>query len=234
MRSNVRDCASACRSRAPVLAIVALGWISFGALQASAGAEPPVVGARPEASAERPLPGLDAVLGDLRKGGFVVYFRHGATIQAGDGRDADDLSDCATQRNLSPAGRQQAVLIGAAFKALAIPVGTVATSPFCRCKDTAQLAFDRFTVDNDLYFAISTDAQTTKRLADALRFKLSTPPPAGSNSVIVAHTANLREAVGIWPKPNGVAYVFRPLKQGRFEVLAKILPQEWIKAAKLD
>jgi phosphohistidine phosphatase SixA len=197
-------------------------------------ADSPSVPIKADPSAEPSLPGLDAVLAELRKGGLVIYFRHGATNQATDGREADDLSDCATQRNLSPMGRQEAVLIGAAFKSLSIPVGTVSTSPFCRCKDTGQLAFGRFTVDNDLYFAINTDAPTTKRLSDALRLKLSTPPAAGANSVIVAHTANLREAVGIWPKPEGVAYVFRPLKEGRYEILAKVLPRDWIKAARLD
>lgn len=234
MRRSVRDCASPWRSRAPILAMVALAWVSFVGLQALAVTEPVSAPVKAQSPAEPSLPGLDRVLADLRKGGLVIYFRHGSTIQARDGREADDLSNCDTQRNLSPAGRQEAVLIGAAFKALSIPVGAVATSPFCRCKDTAQLAFGRFTVDDDLYFAINTDAATTKRLADALRLKLSTPPVAGTNSVIVAHTANLREAIGIWPKPEGVAYVFRPLQEGRFEIVAKVLPQDWIKAAKLD
>ena len=186
------------------------------------------------ASVERPLPGLDAVLAGLRKGGLVIYFRHGATEQMGIKNDAEDLADCAAQRNLSAEGRQQATLIGTAFRALGIPVSSVTTSPFCRCKDMGRLAFGRFTADNDLYFAMSTDADATQRLADALRQRLSTPPAAGTNAVIIAHSANLREAAGLWPKPEGVAYVFRPLQAGRFEVLAKIAPQDWVKAARLD
>ena len=106
------------------------------------------------------------------------------------------------------------------------------TSPFCRCKDTGKLAFGRFIVNNDLYFAINTDAAKTNELAESLRKTLATSPPAGTNAVIVSHTANLREAAGIWPKPEGVAYIFRPLSGGRFEVLAKVLPDDWINAAK--
>jgi len=60
---------------------------------------------------------------------------------------------------------------------------------------------------------------------------LATRPAAASNTVIVAHTANLREAAGIWPKPEGVAYVFRPLGNGNFEPVAKVLPEEWSQVA---
>jgi len=174
---------------------------------------------------ERQLARLDSVLGELRKGGLVIFLRHAATEQST--REDADLSKCETQRNLSPEGREQAVRMGKAFRSLGIPVGTVVASPFCRCKDTAQLAFGRFSVEQDLYFALKTDAAETKRLADSLRRMLSTPPTGAMNTIIVAHTANLQEAAGLWPKPEGTAYVFRPLADGRFEALARIGPEEW-------
>lgn len=180
---------------------------------------------------ESPLPGLDAVISDLRKGGLVIYFRHGTTDQTGPNGEGN-LADCATQRNLSAEGRDQATEIGRAFRSLGIPVGAVTTSPLCRCKDTAKLAFDRFTVSDDLYYVINTDAAKTKQLAEALRLRLSTPPAGAANSVIVSHNANLREATGLWPKPEGVAFVFRPLPGGRFEVMARIPPEEWANVAK--
>ena len=185
------------------------------------------------ASAADKLADLRSVLGELRKGGFVIYFRHGATDQTGPSDEAADLMKCETQRNLSAQGREQATQIGKAFQALKIPVGTVTTSPFCRCKDTAKLAFGRFTVSNDLYFAIGTNAGETKRFTQSLRGMLSTPPAKATNAVIVSHTANLREAVGIWPKPEGVAYVFRPLPGGKFEPIAMVLPEDWATVAKL-
>lgn len=183
---------------------------------------------------EKPLAELGSVLGELRKGGLVIYFRHAATEQSGSNDDAADLARCESQRNLSAEGREQATQIGKAFRALGIPVGSVASSPFCRCKDTAQLAFGRFAVNQDLYFAISTDANETRRLTASLRKILATPPTAATNSVIVAHTANLREAAGLWPKPEGAAYIFRPLSGGRFEAVAKIQPEDWVKAAHLN
>jgi broad specificity phosphatase PhoE len=185
----------------------------------------------PAASAADRLADLSSVLGELRKGGFVIYFRHGSTNQTGSSDEAADLMKCETQRNLSAEGREQTRQIGKAFQALSIPVGTVTTSPFCRCKDTAKLAFGRFTVSNDLYFALGSDADETKRFAQSLRRMLSTPPATATNAVIVSHTANLREATGIWPKPEGVAYVFRPLPGGKFEAIAMVLPEDWGKLA---
>jgi len=187
----------------------------------------------PAANAADNLADLSSVLGELRKGGFVIYFRHGTSDQTGSGDEAADLMKCETQRNLSAEGREQATQIGKAFQALRIPVGTVTTSPFCRTKDTANLAFGRFTVSNDLYFAIGTNPGETRRLTESLRRMLATPPAKATNAVIVSHTANLREAAGIWPKPEGVAYVFRPLPEGKFEAIAMVLAEDWGKVAKL-
>jgi phosphohistidine phosphatase SixA len=182
---------------------------------------------------DKPLAELGSVLGELRHGGFVIYFRHAATEQTGATDETSDLSRCETQRNLSAEGRTQAQGIGGAIKALGIPVGTVAASPFCRTRDTARLAFGRFTVNKDLYFVISTDAGETKRLADSLRRLLSTPPANGTNSMLVSHSANLLEAAGIFAKPEGAAFVFRPLPGGKFEAIARILPEDWARAVKL-
>jgi broad specificity phosphatase PhoE len=51
------------------------------------------------------------------------------------------LDDCATQRNLSAEGRAHARRIGEAFRKMQIPVGRVLSSPWCRCVETAKLAF---------------------------------------------------------------------------------------------
>lgn len=188
----------------------------------------------PVANAADKLANLSSVLGELRKGGFIIYFRHGPTDQTGSGDEVTDLMKCETQRNLSAEGRAQATQTGKAIRALRIPVGTVATSPFCRTKDTARLAFGRFTVSNDLASAIGANASETMQSTESLRRMLSTPPAKATNAVIVSHNSNLREATGIWPKPEGVAYVFRPLPEGRFEAIAMVLPEDWAEVAKLN
>ena len=51
------------------------------------------------------------------------------------------LDDCSSQRNLTDQGRQDARRLGEAFRARAVPVGAVLSSPWCRCIETARLAF---------------------------------------------------------------------------------------------
>lgn len=173
------------------------------------------------------LPGLQSVIGELRRGGLVIYFRHGATDPIDHTDTEADMSRCDTQRRLSAAGRAQFVEIGKAFRVLGIGVGTVTSSPFCRCTESAQLAFGRHVPSDDLYFALDAGPVRTRQLSVDLQRRLSTAPPPGLNSVIVAHTANLREATGLWPGEEGMAFVFRPLPGGRFEAIAQILPGDW-------
>lgn len=187
-------------------------------------------GAAAERAPAPELPGLDARLDDLRRGGLVLYFRHAATEREGPDESGIDLERCETQRNLSEEGRDQAQRIGAAVRALGIPIGEVVTSPFCRCKETAELAFGDYRTSRDLYFAMDVAPAERERLSGMLRDMLSQQPEPGTNSVIVAHTANLKEAAGLWPKPEGVAYVFRPTGGG-FRAVGRIEPGEWTRFA---
>ena len=75
----------------------------------------------------------------LKGGGQVVIMRHAATAQAAS--DALGPDGCSSQRNLSDAGREDARRIGAAFRARGIVVKDVRASVWCRCMDTARLAF---------------------------------------------------------------------------------------------
>ena len=186
-----------------------------------------------QAKADTPLflP-LDSLLPGLQEGGYVIYFRHAATDH--DQQDAVPvrLDDCSGQRNLSDLGRRQAKAIGRAFKTLNIPVGEILSSPFCRCKDTANLAFGKAEIRDFLFFAIGLDAAQRAKVGRKLTWELASRPLPGKNKIIVSHTANLKEATGIWPKPEGAAIVFRPTGDGLFETVGRITPEDWIAAAK--
>jgi len=175
---------------------------------------------------------IESLIKNLGKGGYVLYMRHAASDRSQTDTDTADLSNCKTQRNLSAAGREQASAIGKAIKTLNIPIGTVTTSPYCRCVDTAQLAFGRGVKSDDLRFTISADEAKTKQLSNALQKLLSTIPEDGTNAVIVAHTGNLKEAAKVWPKPEGVLHIFKPLgNKGLgdkgFEHVGRIAPNQW-------
>lgn len=164
----------------------------------------------------------------LRAGGYVIYFRHGITDHSLDDTDRENLANCATQRTLSEEGRQQMRGIGEAIKALGIRVSTVLSSPFCRCIDSAKLAFGRVEVADNLRQGVDADEATAERRAQALRKMLATAPgEPGTNTVLSGHAGNLQEAAGIWPKPEGVAIVFKPGAGGKFTYIATILPAHW-------
>jgi phosphohistidine phosphatase SixA len=169
----------------------------------------------------------ESLIQALKSGGFVVYLRHAATDRSQADHDRNDLTACTSQRNLSDTGRAQARAIGAAVSALGIPVGSVITSPYCRCQDTAELAFGKSEVSDDLRFGLGDDIQQTMHLSQALNNMLSTPPAQGTNTVLVSHTANLKEAAGIWPQPEGAAYLFRPLSGADYEYVGRIPPELW-------
>lgn len=78
----------------------------------------------------------------LAEGGLVVAFRHALAPGTFD-PPGFRLGDCGTQRNLSDDGRAQARRIGQWFAARALRPEPVRSSPWCRCLDTARLAFGR-------------------------------------------------------------------------------------------
>ena len=77
----------------------------------------------------------------LQEGGYILYVRHGTTNH----NEKDSLNRnfeiCSNQRNLSAAGIKQTNQIGERLRALNIQVEKTWSSPFCRCKDTAENIF---------------------------------------------------------------------------------------------
>jgi len=80
---------------------------------------------------------------ELQKGGKLIFIRHAYAPGGGD-PDNFDIDDCTTQRNLSDSGRVQSQKIGNFFKKNKISIGKVYSSEWCRCKDTARFAFNKY------------------------------------------------------------------------------------------
>ena len=85
----------------------------------------------------------------LDEGGKIIFIRHAYAPGSGDPNNFN-LSDCSTQRNLSKEGREQAKLIGKFFKENHIKIDRVLSSEWCRCKETAKIAFKDFSTSNFL------------------------------------------------------------------------------------
>lgn len=169
---------------------------------------------------------VTSLIKDLQAGGHIIYMRHGPTARNQKDSLEKSFDDCRTQRNLSDSGRRVVTAIGQAAESLQIPIGEVFSSPYCRCKDTAQLAFKRFTVKQDLQFSMSKDKQESKILGERLKTMMLEAPTNAQNTVFVGHTSNLREGLGVWPKPEGVWTVFKKVNN---EILYKgvIKPDQW-------
>jgi len=169
------------------------------------------------------------LLAALRQGGLIIYFRHADTGPATPEPPSVQIERCETQRNLNDNGRAQAREIGAQFRRLGIPVGKVLSSRFCRCVDTAQLAFGRHEVAQVLTGVRRGPecADARRSASEGLRALLSTPPPEGENLVLVSHGFNLRDLEGVYLGTQGEAAVYRADGRGGYALLARILPEAW-------
>jgi phosphohistidine phosphatase SixA len=84
----------------------------------------------------------DEVARLLREGGAVIAFRHALAPGTFD-PPGFKPGVCSTQRNLSDEGRAQARRIGEWFRQRGLQPARVRSSPWCRCLDTATLAFGK-------------------------------------------------------------------------------------------
>ena len=85
----------------------------------------------------------------LKKKDNIIFIRH--AIAPGNGDPPNfDISDCSSQRNLSKEGELKAFKIGKFFKKNDIKITKVLSSEWCRCKDTAKLAFGNYETKNFL------------------------------------------------------------------------------------
>src|SRR5215471_3402934 len=123
-------------------------------------------GVSPAAAAE--LKG-EALFAALKQGDYIIYLRHAASNTSQNDADPIDVKDCATQRNLSEDGRTMAKEIGAAFKALSIGVDKVLSSPYCRTKDTAILAFGRAEPIDARFYTLGLPKERVQQAADKLK-----------------------------------------------------------------
>lgn len=133
----------------------------------------------------------------LRAGACVVMLRHALTDPGVGDPPGFDITQCRTQRNLSEQGRAQARRIGQWFAARQLMPRTVQSSAWCRCKDTADLAFGGYTVLPALSSTFDT-RQTQPGQTEALRARLAAVPP-GQFEVWVTHQVNITALTGDTP-----------------------------------
>ena len=75
--------------------------------------------------------------------GKIIFIRHAYAPGGGD-PDGFDILNCASQRNLSKEGITQSKNIGKFFSENNIQIDKVLSSEWCRCKQTAKYAFNKY------------------------------------------------------------------------------------------
>jgi broad specificity phosphatase PhoE len=155
----------------------------------------------------------------LRQGGQVVAIRHTQTAQGSGDPPGFKLDDCATQRNLNDEGRAQARRMGAAFRDKGIPIAAVISSPWCRCLETARLAFgeaEPWSALSNLYGRPQNEAHQSR----AMRERIAGFRGPG-NLVLVSHGVTIRAATGTY-LGMGEFVVLTPRGSGKFDVVGTI------------
>jgi broad specificity phosphatase PhoE len=132
----------------------------------------------------------------LRAGGVAILLRHAQTERGVGDPPGFRLGDCSTQRNLSDEGRRQSQRVGALLADAGVRVDHVLSSQWCRCLDTARLAFPRHTVEP--FAALNSffdDRSSAPRQTQEARARIAAVRAPG-NVVFVTHHVNILALTG--------------------------------------
>jgi phosphohistidine phosphatase SixA len=156
----------------------------------------------------------------LRDGGHVVLLRHAMTDGTADPTNFD-IANCRTQRKLSERGRQQARKTGALLAARAETTERILSSRYCRCLDTAKLAFEDAPVEPMASLdPPSSDPVIAKTAHDDVMKEIAAYSGSG-NLIIVTHLENIEAWTGE-PAREGEALIVQP--QGdNLHVLGRVI-----------
>jgi phosphohistidine phosphatase SixA len=151
----------------------------------------------------------------LRSGGVAVFLRHGQTTPGVGDPPGWKLADCSTQRNLDAKGRAQAKRVGAWFSKKRIVPTVVRNSPWCRTRETAQLAFGRSEDWSALANLFENRKPEKKNVEDVRRYIAA----LGEReiAVLVSHGSSISAFVGEY-LAQGEAVVVRAERDAKGEV----------------
>ena len=149
----------------------------------------------------------------LKDGGQVVLMRHAITTPGVGDPPGMRLDTCSTQRNLTDEGRAHARQTGEAFRARGIAVERVIASPWCRCMETARLAFGKTEVSSALGNLYGRSENSARQVRE-MQALIAEHSGAG-NLVLVSHGSTISALTGEYL---GAAemLVVTPQRPGRF------------------
>ena len=156
------------------------------------------------------------LLAAWRQGG-VLLIRHAATESGLGDPPGFAIGQCRTQRNLSEAGRQASRALGVWLQSQNFKPDAVRSRQWCRCQDTARLAFGAYEdwpALNSTFAGQGDPAAQQKAMRDRL-----SALPAGRTEVWVTHQVIMTGLTGAYP---GMGEGFLVDRQGRLVARADL------------
>lgn len=176
-------------------------------------------------------PGSELV-SQLRAGGYVIVMRHASSPKRPPDFTQANADNPEHERQLDLSGRLSATAMGAAFRELQIPVGSILSSPSYRALETVRYA--QFGSANT-YPQLEDFDSGVLDAADPriawLRTQALVRPAAGTNTIIVTHLANISAAFvqNSDALADGEALIFQPDGHGASPVIRRIKIEDWQK-----
>tara|TARA_B100000989_G_C19429174_1_gene422234 strand:- start:269 stop:826 length:558 start_codon:yes stop_codon:yes gene_type:complete len=134
------------------------------------------------------------LIDQLDDGGKLIFIRHAYAPGSGDPNNFN-LDDCSTQRNLSKEGRKQAEYIGEFFRNNKIKIEKVLSSEWCRCKETAQIAFKNFSSNSFLNSFYSSKFAKNKNMQIEALIEYIKKFESDKNLILVTHYVLISEVL---------------------------------------
>jgi predicted permease/phosphohistidine phosphatase SixA len=158
----------------------------------------------------------------IQGGGQILFMRHATTTPGVGDPPGFKPDDCSTQRNLSEQGRAEARRLGEALRARKAPIGEILSSPWCRCHDTARLAFGREAttwrpLSNLFGRHEAAEAQVREMRARIGSYR------GKDNLVMISHGSTALPLTGVSPQQAEII-VLTPLGGDKFRVAGRIPP----------
>ena len=179
---------------------------------------------------------INSIVTKLRKGGYVIVLRHGATNR--DQADTDPLnhSNVLKQRLLSAKGKEQAKQVGDSFKKLGVSINKVYTSKFYRAIETGKLVsnIEPTPIIDLTEGGLVVSPIENDRRAQVLRQMVDTMLTDNKNILIVTHKPNIIDAFGKdwFDVKEGETAIFKPSSFNKPTLIGRFQSNDWITAAK--
>ena len=151
------------------------------------------------------------LINELKQGGKLIFIRHAYAPGGGDPSNFD-INDCNTQRNLSNLGKEQAKKIGFFLKSKNILIDQVYSSEWCRCKETALIAFNKFETNFFLNSFFSTKFAKNKNTQMKSLKRFIKNWDGKKNLVFVTHYVVISEILNYAPSSGEIVISDKDLK----------------------